>query len=274
MKLSVFIMPIFFASAVFGAQTRNDAVVLPLGAASQLLIPVAGSTPGANGTFFRSDIAIINFAGRDQMVKLQWVPQSGGTGSTSTITIALHSGIRSADFVTRYLNQSGLGSILVSGVQSDGVTPDLNAQLYISTRVWTPQPGTSGTTSQSLPAIPMSAVNTQVAALFAVGGADNQANYRVNVGIVNLDPTNAQTFQISLPSSVGPQLPAIQVTIAPMSMQQVGVGNGLPPSQEVLIQNVTGGTTQSNSWIAYGSTVDNVTGDAWSELAVAGTSAQ
>lgn len=274
MKSSIFIVTIFCAASVFGAQLHNDAVVLPLGAAPQLLIPVAGSTPGANGTFFRSDIAIVNFAARDQIVKLQWLPQSGGTGSTSTITIPHASGIRSADFVVQYLNQSGLGSILVTGVQSDGVTPDLNAQLFVSMRVWTPEPGTSGTTSQSLPAIPMSAVNTQIAALFAVGGADNPANYRVNVGIVNLDPTNAQTFQIALPTAVGPQLPAIQVTIAPMSMQQVGVGSGLPATQQVLIQNVTAAATKSNSWIAYGSNVDNVTGDAWSELAVAGTTAQ
>jgi hypothetical protein len=271
MKSSIFIVAIFCASTAFGAQLRNDGVVMPLGAAPQLLIPVAGSTPGANGTFFRSDIAMINFAARDQLVKLQWVPQSGHTGSTSTITIPAHSGIRSADFVTNYLSQSGIGSILVSGVQSDGVTPDLNAQLYISTRVWTPQPGTSGTTSQSLPAIPISAVNTQIAGLFAVGGADNPANYRENVGIVNLDPTNAQTYQIALPTSIGPQVPAIQLTIAPMSMQQVSVGTGLSATQQIVIQNVTGGTTQSNSWIAYGSTVDNVTGDAWSELALAGS---
>ena len=274
MKSSIFIVAIFCASASFGAQARNDSVVQPLGAAPQLLIPVAGSTPGANGTFFRSDITIINFAPRDQRVKLQWVPQSGGAGSTSTITIPLASGIRSADFVAQYLNQSGLGSILVTGVQNDGVTSDLNAQLFVSIRVWTPQPGTSGTTSQSLPAIPMSAVNTQVAALFAVGGADNPANYRVNVGIVNLDPANAQTFQIALPTSFGPQQPPFQLTIAPMSMQQIGIGSGLPPTQEVLIQNITPAATRSNSWISYGSTVDNITGDAWSELAVAGTTAQ
>ena len=47
-----------------------------------------------------------------------------------------------------------------------------------------------------------------------------------------------------------------------MSMQQIGVGSGLPATQEVLIQNMTGGTTRSNFWVAYGSTVDNVTGDA------------
>ena len=271
MKSSIFIVTIFCASTAFGAQPHNDGVVLPLGAAPRLLIPVAGSTPGANGTFFRSDIAIINFAGVNQTVKLDWVPQSGATASTSTITIGFHSGIRSADFVAQYLNQSGLGSILVTGVQSDGVTLDLNAQLYVTMRVWTPQPGTSGTTSQSLPAIPTSAVNTQIAALFAVGGADNPANYRVNVGIVNLDPVNAQTFQIAQPTQLGPPVPPIQVTIAPMSMQQVGIGSGLSPTQEVLIQNVTATAMKSNTWIAYGSTIDNVTGDAWSELAVAGT---
>ena len=151
--------------------------------------------------------------------------------------------------------------------------PDSSALLFVSSRIWTPQPGTSGTTSQSLPAIPTNAINTQAAALFAVGGADNPSNYRQNVGIVNLDPTNAQTFLIALPTSIGPAQ-TTQVTVAPMSMQQIGVGSGLPATQEVLIQNMTGGTTRSNAWVAYGSTVDNVTGDAWSELAVTGTTAQ
>ena len=39
------------------------------------------------------------------------------------------------------------------------------------------------------------------------------------------------------------------------------MGQGLSATQQILIQNVTGGTTQSNSWVAYGSTVNNITGD-------------
>src|SRR5205085_12552305 len=142
------------------------------------------------------------------------------------LTITAQSGIRSADFVATYLNQSGLGAILMTGVTSSGA-PDSSALLFVSSRIWTPQPGTSGTTSQSLPAIPTNAINTQAAALFAVGGADNPSNYRQNVGIVNLDPTNAQTFLIALPTSIGPAQ-TTQVTVAPMSMQQIGVGSGLP----------------------------------------------
>jgi hypothetical protein len=272
MKSSLFIMSILCAATAFAAGVKTESVVVPLTAVPQLLIPAAGSTPGANGTFFRSDISIVNFTTHDQMVKLTWLPQSGMAGSSATITISAQSGIRSADFVASYLNQTGLGAIIVTGVTSTGA-PDSSALLFASSRIWTPEPGTDGTTSQSLPAVPVSTVNTQIAALFAVGGADNPANYRQNVGIVNLDPNNAQTFVIALPSSLG-TMQAAQVTIAPMSMQLVGIGSGLSATQEVLIQNMTATATKSNTWIAYGSTVNNVTGDAWSELAVAGTTAQ
>ena len=270
MKSSLIIVSILLAASAFAAQPHANSVVLPLTAVSQLLIPAAGNTPGANGTFFHSDISIINFSNHDQLVKLDWIPQSGGTGSTTTITIPTQSGIRSADFVATYLNQTGLGSIMVSGVTSGGV-PDTSALLFASTRIWTMQPGSSGTTSQSLPAVPVSTVNTQIAALFASGGADNPAGYRTNVGIVNLDPLNAQTYLILLPSQNGGMNVGGQITIQPMSMQQVSVGSGLGPTQEILIQNITT-SGRSNTWLAYGSSVDNVTGDAWSELAVAGTS--
>ena len=266
MKSYIIVVSIFFAAAAFAAEPHANSVVVPLTAVPQLLIPAAGSTAGANGTFFHSDISIVNLASHDQIVKIQWLPQSGAAGSTTTLTIPAQSGIRSADFVATYLNQTGLGAMIVTGVTNTGV-PDASALLYVTTRVWTPQPNTAGTTSQSLPAIPLSTVNTQVAALFAMGGADNPSNYRTNVGIVNLDPVNAQTYQVLLPGLLAQ---AIQVTIAPMSMQLVGLGSGLGPTQEILIQNVTT-AGRSNSWMAYGSSVDNVTGDAWSELAVAGT---
>src|SRR5207245_8030386 len=114
------LVTILCATAAFAQQRQSDAVVLPLSAAAELLIPVAGSAPGVNGTFFRSDIAIINFASHDQMVKLRWLPQGGGAGSSTTIKISAQSGIRSADFVTNFLSQMGIGSIIVTGVTSTG----------------------------------------------------------------------------------------------------------------------------------------------------------
>jgi hypothetical protein len=261
---------LLFLTAIFLATSSFAGVVQPIGAASQVLIPAAGSTAGANGTFFRSDISIINLASHDQTVVLQWLPQagSGGNNSTATITLPALTGTRSSDFVNQVLNQTGLGSIIVTGTANG--TTDSTARLYVSSRIWSPEPGTAGTTSQSFPAIPLNTINTPIAALFAVGGADNPANYRVNVGVVNVDPTQTQTFVVQLLNPVGSPI-SQTITLPPMSMQQVSVGNGLATSSQVQVQNVTSSPARSNLWTAYSSTVDNVTGDAWSELAVVGT---
>src|SRR5206468_8644999 len=45
------------------------AVVQPLGTSNSVLIPAAGSTAGVNGTFFRSDITIVNLADRKSVVQ-------------------------------------------------------------------------------------------------------------------------------------------------------------------------------------------------------------
>jgi len=77
---------------------------------------------------------------------------------------------------------------------------------------------------------------------------------------------NAQTIQIAIPSP----LPVLNVTliVPPMGMQVAPLGDA-SPFAELNISNATPASTKSNSWVAWSSTVDNVTGDAWSELAVA-----
>src|ERR1051326_931605 len=97
--------------------------------APELLIPAAGSTPGVNGTFFRSDITIGNFATHDQIVRLRWLPQGVSSTFSMTMTLRGRSGVRSEDFVTEILGQSGLGAILITGVTSSGGL-DPTADLY------------------------------------------------------------------------------------------------------------------------------------------------
>lgn len=266
---SSFIFALFCATAVFAEQLHPNSVVIPLRSASQLVIPVAGSTPGANGTFFRSDITLMNLANHDETVNLEWLPQAGGSGTTTTITIPKQSGIRSSDFVVEYLHQTGLGAIMITGITSEGI--DVDAALYVISRIWSPQPGTSGTTSQSLPAVTTSAFFPgATATLFSVGGGvENPGNYRVNVGIVNADPINTHTFDIAAPSNKRPfGAKHYTVTLPPRSTAQVPLGGDLFPNAAVVVHNMTAATSRFTAWIAYASTVDNITGDAWSELAV------
>ncbi len=260
------------ATASMAAVVQPTSVVQPIGAHYQMLIPAAGSVNGANGTFFRSDITIVNLTARTQTVRLEWLSEGGASNLTRFFDMGPSTGLRSADFVSEVLGTSGLGAIVVSAMTSQSGSVDPTGQLYVKSRVWTPQPGTDGTTSQSLPVIPATTIDTPYAAFFAVGGGpapDDKSKYRVNIGIVNLDPMNAQTYSIFIPT---PTLPIpVNVTVPPRAMMQVAMGSDHAPTTQYMVQNNTAAGSRSNKWMAYQSTVNNITGDAWSELAVAGT---
>lgn len=249
------------ALPALAATPASQNVVIPLGAAPQLILPAAGSVAGGNGTFFRSDITIINFANRAQQVELRWVPRVGDTASVRTITIAALSGIGSEDFVTTVLGEQGLGSIIVTGLTDTGA-PDTTARLFASDRIWTNEPGSIGTTSQSFNVVPPS---TSAVSQQAIFGIHRDSHYRANVGIVNLD-ASTQTFVITVAtSSATPVQESYTVTLPPMTMQQVSLLSGTAPLTQV---NVVRSGGASSSWLTYGSSVDNTTGDSWSELGI------
>jgi len=249
---------------LFAAQIHSDNLVIPIGGAPQIVIPAAGSIQGANGTFFRSDISLINYSTHDQLVQLRWLPQgtSGAGLAVREITIPALSGIVSEDFVTNVMQQTGLGAILISGVTSTRA-PDSTALLYATSRIWSNQPNlSSGTDSQSFPSIPTSSINSSTQ--LSLIGLRRDDRYRLNVGIINLDSANEQTFKIVAgSSSQSPQVTS--VTVPPFSLVQTSLV-GVPLSNlQIAVQN-TSTPVRTSSWTAYGSSIDNVTGDGWSEI--------
>jgi hypothetical protein len=198
------------------------------------------------------------------VVQLRWLPQgTSGTGiSAREITIPALSGIVSEDFVSTVMAQSGLGAILITGLTSSHTT-DSTARLYATSRIWSNQPNlSSGTVSQSFPSIPTTSINSGRLSLLGLRRDDR---YRLNVGIVNLDQDNEQTFQIvTLGSDGSPQ--ATTVKVPPFSLVQTSLVGAPLANLQIQIQNMTVGTVTSG-WIAYGSSVDNTTGDGWSEIA-------
>jgi hypothetical protein len=243
------------------ASAASGQLVATRPSSQQFLIPAAGAQPGNGGTFFRSDVTIINYRGADQRIRLQWLPQdvSGAGGAAVETTLAATSGIASEDFVTTVMQRSGLGAILVTAIDSTGAF-DPRAQLVGTSRIWTPQPGSSGTMSQSLPSIPASDISSSTVAIL---GARRDARYRTNVGIVNLS-NDVQSFQVAVFGTFGTEIRPIDVQ--PLSTVLFGVtGSASTTPLQIQVQNVTT-VSRSSSFVAYASSVDNVTGDAWTTL--------
>ncbi|MDP9190146.1 MAG: hypothetical protein M3P06_00395 [Acidobacteriota bacterium] len=261
MRISAFLL-----TSLLLSHSLNADLIVPQTAAARILVPAAGNAAGANGTFFRSDIQVVNLRNAEQRVRMFWLPQgsSGAAIAARSVDIGALSGIGSEDFVASVMLQSGVGGIEFVGVTETGQF-DQNARLHVTSRIWTPRPdGGSGTMSQTFPALIMPGSTARVKTAF---GLRHSSQYRVNVGITNPSDT-VHLFRVSAFSvtEVGQENPQFEVTVQPRSIEQRVVngliGNG---TVQVLIENLTEGT--ATDWQGWASSIDNQSGDAWSQIA-------
>ena len=223
-----------------------------------LLIPVAGHVQGAGGTFFRSDLMLVNHRSIDQEIAVVWLAQGVDNfdGPVKFVSLAPHTVYPYRDYVASELGQSGLGSIIISGVTDSGGIDDL-AQLDGSSRIYTNDPrGGGGTVSQLLPGVPVKDVPAGSRSI-AIGLRQDSA-FRTNVGVVN--PHNAtHTFTVRAASGyLGGPDNTFTITVPPFSMRQVAIPAG--KYDDLFVEFTSDSPVW---WSAYGATVDNVTGDSW-----------
>jgi hypothetical protein len=260
-------LPRILVVALFLALFPSAAVhaALEIGSAPKLVIAVAGSVASANGTFFRSEIEIHNRLDRAQRVRVEWLPRSG-TGEPRTLDLTFSpangNGIASDDFVAEKLHTTGLGSLVITALTDTG-DEDPTAVLYARSRIWTPQPDTGGTTSQNFPAIAFHTIGNPTRVEMFGWRRDQQ--YRTNIGVVNLAHV-PQRFKLSFVPEIGPlsRREIIEVELPPMSMTQFPAPAYAYPREGIAFNN-----TGAGEWLTYTSTVDNITGDSWSEFGVA-----
>ncbi|HYC90297.1 MAG TPA: hypothetical protein VEO54_13860 [Thermoanaerobaculia bacterium] len=259
-------LAVLLLSASLFAQTTNE-VVIPRAAAPRLILPVAGNTAGGNGTFFRSDISIINLRNATQRIQIFWFPlgAQGSATPITTLTLPPQQGTLSdsGDFVGEFLQTTGLGGIEFVGVTEQGVF-DPAAQLHVTSRIWTPRPdGAPGTMSQTLPVIV--AGQTDTADVKAVFGLRRGSQYRLNVGVMN--PSNTtQRFRFTI-AAAGLVTDTFEIDVPPRSIRQELAPGTSAGYVQVLIEDIGGG---AGEWQGWASSVDNQSGDAWSQIAVGG----
>jgi len=230
---------------------------------SAFLIPAAGNLPGGNGTYFRSDLSIGNFANTAQTIGVGWL----ATGSDNTtaplqyFSIPANSVATYSDFVGQAppngLGKSGLGAILVISYNDAKTDVDQSGIIDGFSRIWTPEAGrATGTNSQSFPAISLFDSEGDFSA-YALG-LRQDGNFRTNVGVVNLDSVEHNFTVQSVYTSVSTTL-----NVKPYSLGQGGAPSGSANSSGYVALIITPKETNDFFWSAYASSVDNVTGDGW-----------
>lgn len=263
-----FIFVTLLITASLSAQQSNE-LIIPHSAAPLVIVPVAGNTPGANGTHFRSDINIINLRNLAQRVAIYWLPQGQGGSVLPARIIDLNplSGFSSENFVNDVLNRDGIGGMQFAALTPDGAF-DPNGLLHVTSRIWTPRPdGSAGTMSQTLPSV--IGGDTTFAGVKAIFGLRRSTQYRLNAGALNPSGT-VQRFRITahISGGGGTDTQVTEFDVNPRSIQQVTIGGTSSGTVQVLIENITGGA--GGDWHGWASSVDNQSGDAWSQLAFAG----
>ncbi|HKO00537.1 MAG TPA: hypothetical protein VJ032_02520 [Thermoanaerobaculia bacterium] len=221
------------------------------------VFPIAGSGAGSGGTFFRSEAVIVNRRSVAQDVSFFFFPIGGGASNCNRPSVRKRLNANTwylyTDFVQDVFGTSGFGAVIALGVTASGAT-DQNALLDGNARIWTPQPGSNGgTTSQNFPSVSLS----MPAGAQSTFGLRLDEFYRSNWGVFNYD-TVARTFDIDIDGFRGSR--QFSVLIDACSLVQQSIPGG--PYGSFLM--TIGARDGRALYFTYGSSVDNVTGDAWS----------
>jgi hypothetical protein len=149
--------PISGSPATIADLAAGSAVVQPLRSTSgfgpdyEVLLPVVINAPGLNGTFFKTDGFFANFRNINQEVLVRFITQGVSAVGQPALreSIGALSNIPADDIFgpESGLSLNGVAALLITAVLPGTSTVDTSAQLLAAFRIWTPQPGSAGTTS-------------------------------------------------------------------------------------------------------------------------------
>lgn len=233
------------AVSVYGSVVDNatqDPVYLQGAAApsgSEMLVPVVGRAEGANGTFWRSDVALFNPTSSRMTIAITY------RGQSKPVVLDPHDTRLVADVVGYFGAAAGSGSLRVSWTTPAG--PVVSSRTYTSV-------ATGGTFGQAIP--PVGSFGREL----YVPGLRHGARYRTNAGVVN-GGASAADVTFVLYASDGRALGTASLRLDPSAQQQVSLASLFPgvTFDGSVTLHVRG--SEGAQLFAWGSMVDNESGD-------------
>jgi hypothetical protein len=246
------------------ASTITDSI-----SARSFIFPAAGSTAGDGGTlFFRSDVTLVNYRDTPQQVLAGfWIQGSTNTLDFShykTLTLPANQYVTIQDFVATGLNTSGLGALVF--IPYTGSDFDNNSAIDGFSRIYTKQPGSTGTVSQPFDAVDPDTLSSAFINEGVAMGLRQDADFRTNFGIVNVD-SQSHVYKLNI---AGEKLQTtLTITVPAYGMIQQAIPVGDYGALQIIYQVTDASDTSLVSWVGYASSTDNVTGDGWVSIASA-----
>jgi PKD repeat protein len=244
--------PLSIYASVIDNRTQDPVYIqgTPVAAGNELFIPVVGRAPGANGTFWRSDVTIFNYRGVAIGINVRYL--AGGADNRNApshvLTIPAGNTVTVSDVLSTFGLTSGTGALQLFWLFSGGAPA-------VTSRTYTTVTG-GGTYGQSIDPLSAQGFDSVVPGLRSDGG------YRSNLGFVNSGDSQIRA-SVTLLSSSGQTLGSAAVTLPPKSQMQTSVAALFPSVSTGSLGSFTlrAHTNDAPTLSAYGSIVDNGSGD-------------
>ena len=203
-----------------------------------LVIPAVGRSPGANGTFWRSDVTLFNPNADAISITLRF------NGTSKTLSLGARDTQVLDDILSSYGQTSGSNALYVSWSASTG--PVVTSRTYTSVE-------TGGTYGQSIDPIALLSGSAHVP------GLRNDSSFRSNIGFLN-GGNEGETFTVVVLSPFGSELARTTLTMNAKEQRQYSVSSLFP---NVNASNFTLSVQGDDNaqLFTYGSMVDNASGD-------------
>ena len=239
MRKMMLVLCCLFAVSAFGAQISDFYV-----------IPVVAHTNGANGTAWRSDVSIQNFASTPLNVDMSLIASGEGLldniTSLPSITVPPGGSVIVPDILQNQAQTSG--ALLVGANQPFALT----SRTYNRTA--------NGTFGQTVP--PASDVASTGSSTIYIPGLIANGNFRTNLGLV-MSATTTMVVSVTINGASGQSLGARTFTVPAGATDHVQFGTTSVAPAPFDIASATIRIASGNGTvIAYASIVDNATGDA------------
>lgn len=219
-----------------------------------VVIPAVASAPGAHGTYWSSAVSLTNLEATERNIVITYTPRDAdGLATFNTTTVFIHAlaQISWSDIMTDLFSTTGAGAVEILG-----------NDLAVTSRTSTPG-ADGGSYGQGIPPLqPTQILSTAGTASATMGGVEEGATFRTNLGLCEIWGESA-TVRVTILDAFMAQLGSRTYELRPYENMQINrVVDEIAGTNTLANGSATVTVTSGNGRIgAYLSVVDNATGD-------------